>query len=322
MALWGFGAYSFVVPYVGANVGRTLCLWCLAPGPVRLSLHLNRWSVAWQDSRYFLASSACSTIIVWGDYAILGLLSPKSVVGFYYFAFSISVQLALLFGFNFSTVLFPTLSKLTAYRPQQMATFIAGLRLLMFTVTPLCLLQAALAPALLFIFADHWAPAIPIVQVLSIGMPSYVVQMQTAALLQAQGRFKVLSCYSVFVAAVFLMFVIIGTWVGGALGAAVGVSACHIVSATIGLYLIIHPTQVWRLIFETLTLPYILSLVALTPVALAIAEVNTFQKLVYSTMAGLAGLAVYGVFFWWAAPADAINLRKVLLEILGRHRRE
>src|SRR5207244_1700654 len=100
--------------------------------------------------------------------------------------------------------------------------FFSSTRLLVFVGVPLCLLQAALAaPGMQLLFQPKWAPAIPVVQVLSIAMCGHLFVWQATALLQAQKRLTALLLNGVISVLVFLAFVYAGAKLGEALSVAV-----------------------------------------------------------------------------------------------------
>src|SRR5439155_9904086 len=96
---------------------------------------------------------------------------------------------------------------------RQLQGFLRAVRALAAVAVPVCVLQAAVAgPVVRLIFSPRadpgkWYAAIPVLQVLSLGMAFKAVGMPTSNLLQAQGRFKLYLKLTAVYAAVFLVMV-------------------------------------------------------------------------------------------------------------------
>src|SRR4051812_30808575 len=189
-ALAGFGAYSFVLPWPLAAMARLVVLWGLSPPPLPLRPMFNRWRHLAGDTAHVLAARALSLVTELGDYVVLGRFHPDAVVGVYYFAFNLSLQTAMLLALNLDGVLMPVLSKLRDDPVRQRAAFLSAAQAIALVGIPICLLQAVVAdPVVRLIFDLKWYAAIPVLQVLSIGMAFRVVTHPAQSLMRAQGRF-------------------------------------------------------------------------------------------------------------------------------------
>lgn len=210
----GFGAYSFVLPRPFMSILRLSMLWVAARPPVRLRLQLRRWRYMIGDSFTLFAGNLVDMLTWQGDYILLGQHSTAEIVGIYFFAFNLSVQTMQLFTSNLTGVLFPALSHLQSDPKRQNRAFLNAARLLAIIAVPLCILQAVLAdPVIHILFKPKWYPAIPVLQVLSLGMAIRVVASPGGSLLNAQGRFKTNLIASIINAMVFLSLVWLGaTW--------------------------------------------------------------------------------------------------------------
>lgn len=269
-----FGAYSFVLPMPIVALARSLVLWLATRsslrGAVRWSLQLRRWRFLWLDNWLLMGFAVCSAITLQGDYFTLSVMHSKTVVGVYYFAFNLATQTIQLVGMNLAGVLFPTLSQLRSEPQRQLRAFMSAMRLLAFAGVPACFLQAALAdPGMRLLFHAKWVAAIPVVQILSIGMAWLLFGWQAGALLQAQRRLNVLLRYGVASVFIFLGLVYIGSRLGEAAGVAVAVSIAFMILAILSFCMATipmgaRPREVARLFL----VPMILSAVAVAPVAL------------------------------------------------------
>jgi PST family polysaccharide transporter len=190
-AFLGTGPYAFVLSWPIAAVFRLAWLWIAARPRIRPTPQFRRWRYMAGDGARVLLARACATLIMNGDYMILGLLQSQDVAGIYYFAFNLSWQVWLLLAYNLDGVLMPTLTRLKDDPIRQGQGFLAGARLLALLGIPVCLLQAGLAdPGIRALFsATKWAPAIPVIQIVSVGMAFRMLAWPAFSLLQAQGRF-------------------------------------------------------------------------------------------------------------------------------------
>lgn len=226
-AALGFGAYSFVLPAPVVAVARAAYLWRVAPPPFRWRPQWRRWRHLLGDGSAMFVCNVAYVVISQGDYVALGLVHSTAVVGVYYFAFNLSLQTMSLLTVNLWGVLLPALMKLGDDRPRQLAAFERAVAMLAVVSVPVSFLQAALAdPLVRLLFAPKWYPAIPVLQILSIGMAFQAVGMPGASLLQAIGRFRTMMWYSVTAAFAFCIAVAIGVR-GGAIMLAAAVTVFY-----------------------------------------------------------------------------------------------
>jgi PST family polysaccharide transporter len=224
LAFAGFGAYSFIIPVTVVSIVRCAALWGIARPRVRPRLRLRRWRYLFRDTRLTFGASVFSTVMSQGDYMALGIFRSKAVVGLYYFAFILSAQAMQLFVGNFAEILFPVLTKLRGEPARQVQAYLESAKLFATLAFPACLLQTALGgPILRILFGEKWVPAIPVFQVLSLAMLSFVVGHPAWAMLQAQGRFRTMLRFSAVRTVAFVIAVVIAAKIGGALSVAVAV---------------------------------------------------------------------------------------------------
>jgi len=226
LAALGFGAYAFVLPRLVVGAAQLAALWRVAPVPMRGALRVRRWRGLIGDSVFVFFSHLFRTAFSQGDYFILGLTAARSVVGLYYFAFSLSMQTALLFSQNLAKVLLPSLASLQHNPKRQVEAALEAVGLLAFVTTPVCLLQAVLAePALRLLFAERWTGAIPLLQILSVGMALTTASWPINNLFDAQGRFRSRMWFMAGAAGVFFLLVAPAAQRYGVIGVAVAVVA-------------------------------------------------------------------------------------------------
>jgi PST family polysaccharide transporter len=232
LAWLGSGAYSFVIPMPLTSLVFLGILWPLVRPNIRSGSPLRRTRFLFGDNLLLLGATFFLCVTTQGDYIILGRMYPKEVVGLYFWAFNISLQSLTLLAETLSNVLFPSLSRLQAEPERQHAAFVRATRAIALVGIPACFAQAALAePIVKLMFNPRWYPAIPILQVLSIGMAFQVIERPAFSTLKARGQFGLLLILTSSYAAAFVGLVIIGSFYGAGVGAATAVAVFSCIAA-------------------------------------------------------------------------------------------
>lgn len=212
LAAKGFGPYSLILPLTVNAVFMAVTFRCAAGriqlGWPRLECLLNLKGPA----LWLMANSLFIAIQSSGANIVIGLMhNSAAVAGFYYWGFSVSSQAAFLLATNLQTVLFPALNKLNGDSERQFAAVKNCCRVLTAIVAPVCLTQALLAePLIRILFQERWAPAIPVVQWLSIGLMTQPVSLVAAAVLLARGRFRTLALTTGLIAGLVVVAAVLG----------------------------------------------------------------------------------------------------------------
>jgi lipopolysaccharide exporter len=227
LAALDFGAYSFVLPRPIVNTAQTLAAWIAARPKVRMKPQFRRWKYLVGNAGWMLVYLVCWTAIMQGDYIVLGYLFEPALVGTYFFGFNLAMQGARFIGGNVHTVLYPSLVALGTNRLRQAQVVLETSRNLALTVGCVSLLQAVLAePVLHLVFGHRWDDAIPIVQLLSIGVVFESLSSPGCLLLMARGLFKSFALIYVLALSVFLPTVLLGARLGEGVGVSAAV-ACY-----------------------------------------------------------------------------------------------
>lgn len=222
LALMGLGAYSFVLPAPIFAAIKAVLFWRRAPSVVIGKLRASQVRYMGGRGLEVFGSRLLTEARSQGDVIILGLLAPNAVVGLYYFAFRIAAQPVRMLAGNFSSVLLPALSQLRTDPERQTAAAMRAARVLAYLVMPYCFLQGAIAdPGLKLLFGAKWLGAIPLIQVLSVGLAFDAISWIAGTLLNARGSFRLHLVYSLIFSPMFVVVVALG----GLLGQAVGVAA-------------------------------------------------------------------------------------------------
>lgn len=228
----GFGAYSFIWPLLISAAARSLMLCIVAPPAVLPKLQLRRWRYLTGQSGLLLAASALFTLTSQGDYMTLGVIYGKTdagkaqVVGIYFFGFMLCVQTTQFITVSLANVLLPTFSKLQNEPERLKSAFLRATGMLAVVGVFACLLQAAVAaPMIQTLFrpkADptKWVPAVPILQIISLGMALQLFNMPAQSLIQAQGRFATMLKLAIFCPILFFGLIWLAAMTGtGPVGA-------------------------------------------------------------------------------------------------------
>ena len=236
LAVWGFGVYSFAIPMPVMALVRAIVFWLVAK-PRLGRLRLKQLRMMGSNSAAVFGTKILTAAVGQGDYFILGLFAAKPVVGAYFFAFRLAIQPVQLLAGNLSNVLFPVLSHLRNEPERQKSAALKASRVLAFVVMPYCFLQAAVArPLLTLVFGARWQAAIPLVEILSIGLAFDAVSWVAGALLQARGEFRRSFIYSCVFFPLFFIMVTIGALYSSATGVATAVSIFYIAFAPLYSY--------------------------------------------------------------------------------------
>ncbi len=229
-AAMGAGVYAFVLPVPVVYAVVAIVLWRIAHPIVHSRDRFRYWRYLIGDSSYIFGQRLLVTIVMQGDYIILGALYGAAVVGPYFFAYGVATQAIRLTAGSLQLVLMAGLARMPAFSDQQTQGALRATRAIALCGMPLCMLQAALAGPLLHAFyGQKWAAAIPLVQLLSIGLAFDVVSWPACSLLQSRGQFRFMFFWSCMTATLFMLSVFIGAYLGKAVGAALAVGLFYAV---------------------------------------------------------------------------------------------
>lgn len=236
----GLGAVSFVLPLPILAIVRAVVMWRTAPmalRPFRLSKGASRM---FRRGASVFGLTMLYVCISQGDFITLGLLATPAVVGTYYFAYRIVSQPVLMLASNFTSVLRPALVTLNFEPARQRDIAFRMAEFLGLVTVPVCFMQAAVAePGLQLVLGARWMESVPLIQILSIGLPLDAVSWAAGCLLEARGGFSRLLGYRCVSAPFFFIFVGLGALMGSAVGVAIGVT----------LYYILHPIYLTLIVF-------------------------------------------------------------------------
>ncbi len=223
------GAMSLVLPRPIISIATMAVSFLLSGMRLRMQPRFRRWWFVLRDSRYFFFNTFFMTILMMGDYMLASIFFSTERVGAYYFAYNLSTQTLQLVSSSVSGVLLPSFAKLDREPERQKAAYLRVCAIMMLVGTIGCLLQAIMGgPMLHLMYHAKYNEAIPLFQLLTLGMIFLVPSGNGNSLMLAQGRFRRVMAYSGFVAFTFLLNVAIGASTGSTQGIAVGVAICFL----------------------------------------------------------------------------------------------
>jgi PST family polysaccharide transporter len=188
----GLGPISFVLPLPLV----ALFEWTVTYSLTRSALwsrraEIGRWKGLFTSAQWVLLGTFAVGLCNTGTYFLLGILLPASVVGDYFFAYQLVIQVGILLAANLNQVLFPALARLRAEPERQRAAVLRALRVLMLVAAPMSLgLVAVFSPMESLIWHGRWAASVVPVQVISICYPLNVVLGVPMSLQLANGAFR------------------------------------------------------------------------------------------------------------------------------------
>lgn len=217
----GFEAFSFVVGTLVSSMVYTASVWFFSPSRVLLEWRFADWQALWGDTFLLSLIALVTTITQQVDYVLLGIFHSKQDVGQYFFAYSLATQITQVLGANMSAVFLPVLCKLQADHRRQLAGSLDAFRMVAVLGIPLAFLQCALtSPGFRIFLPVKWLPAIPLAQVLTLGLGLNLLSGLCWSLLKAQGRFRVLFHATAVFSVVFALAVALVAGIGTPLGVA------------------------------------------------------------------------------------------------------
>lgn len=236
-ALWGFGAYSFALPLLITSPLSALFYLMLSRPPIQWRFQFFQWIAFLRVSSLIILTAIFNRIVAMGAPLILGAFYSPNIVGLFYFASALSLQVVSLISSNLAGILFPVLSKIQNDPERLKKAFIRAVRVLALLAIPFSLCIAAIAdPLIRLLFADKWLPTIPILQILAIGMAFSASGSIVGSYLVAQKKFRLLLLASVFRCLVFFILTLSAVRFG-LTSFVIAISTVNILSPALNIFL-------------------------------------------------------------------------------------
>ena len=284
LAIVGFGAYSFVLPLPVVALLKLLVLSRLAYFSIGRTVRTRKPMVFYllRNGMHLLSTRSIINCVSQGDYIILGLFASKSDVGAYYFSYKLAMQPLWLLAGNFSGVLIPTLIAMKDDPIRQKKAAFDTARLLSYIIFPVCFCQAALsAPVLSVLFGQKWESAVPILQIISIGIAFDAVTWVTGAYLNARQLYRATLYLTFIFATIYFPLVFSGAYFFGALGVATAVMIYFILLGPCMSHLVLGTAKSGEVIVSLFVKPVFLSILAVVPVYLFVCTFADFARIIF-----------------------------------------
>lgn len=304
-ALMGLGAYSFVLPLPIAAVVRSIVFHRVAP----------RWAQSRKLQMRRLRHITFSGATVFGQrviitlrnqtgYAVLGLLTSTTALGYYFFAFRLAAQPVFALSSSLTGALFPGLATLRDQPQRQLKAALSASNILIAITLPICSLQAALAgPMLRLVFAKKWEPAIPIVEILSLALAFDMGPTVAGAMANANGRFRIQLWIAFGALPSFFLMIILGAVYGQGIGLAISMAIYYFLAAIVIPYVVFATYGVKLIqIIETYLYPILFSILA----------VGIPRVLIQQYMPGIGNIGVIVVLPLISIPAYVLLVKQFM----------
>jgi PST family polysaccharide transporter len=305
-AATGFGVFSFVLPMPLVYTAVAVVLWAVARPVIRICNPFRHWRFLVGDSAYIFGQYFLQTVVGQGDYIILGTLFGDTVVGPYFFAYGMAKQAIQLTAGSIQTALMAGLARMPTFSDQQTRAALRATKGLSLVGIPLCLVQAAVArPFLVGLYGDKWVEAIPLVQLISVGMAFDVAAWAACSLFQSRGQFRFLFIWSSVSAPIFIALIFVGAIYGQSLGVAVALCIFNTVFSPMLVCWIFRASNIpWSEILGIYTRPLLIGMLSAgaSTIAIIVSGAVGFQLLLQCGFAIGAGLIIMGISASLIAP--------------------
>lgn len=237
LAFLGFGCYAIVLNTVLTSL--FVLLWNLASSHVRMSVGDIRgvYHKVGSFSIYNLGNSVIAWFSSNADSLIVGKLFGASALGYYNKAYSLYGYPLGILASPVTDSILPFIAPLQNDKPALRERFINVFRKVSF-ISALCTagMNVCAAEIILIMYGDMWAPAIPMLTVLSLAVYSRGVNGAFSALLNATGRPDLLMKSTAVNTVVTLGMI----FLGGALGSVQSLAACVAIAYNVEMLLPIY----------------------------------------------------------------------------------
>jgi len=236
LAFMGFGVYSFVIPPLIVSAVSLIVKYRVTHLNILFKIHLKRWKYLTVSSSWSLVHSVVQRIMDQADYITLGIWVSKAVVGIYYMAFSLSIQVIGFVANNLPSVLFPSLASIQdSQRAKDM--YKRSVTYLSVFGAAFAIWQGATAFWIVRVFlSSKWVDTTPLVEILSIGMAFRAVAWLWSTPFRLKGKFADMAKQSFYSLLFMVVLIAAGTFKWGVYGTATAVSLYYTVISPYWLY--------------------------------------------------------------------------------------
>jgi len=234
----GYGAKSFILPLLITNLTDTLLLWSLSRfSPWTRAPNFRCWPELFASGRWVVLGTFAIAAGNNGAYFVLGKFLPSDVLGTYFFAYQIVMQLGTLLAENFYQVLFAAFVRMGKDLARIRAAVPRALAVVVLVGAAASLAIAAIFEALeRVLWHGKWAAAAPAVYILASVWPAVAAVSVLRAVQTAMGRFHQWGIITLIGACVSVVGTVAGACytksvIGASIGFAVGALLAAALSA-------------------------------------------------------------------------------------------
>ena len=206
LAFMGFGALSLALPTLLSHAaefiyGRIIT----GQRTIGLPMRLRLWRPIIARSKWIVVQACATILLTQGNFLVLDFLVPEAVLGIYFFAFQLVLQIHVLLGVNLEGVLMPALSRL-AHAPERYRNAVnRSIRVLQLFGTAAAVgFMVGFGPLEGFIWGGKWLPALGAVYVMCMFFPIRLPLGVVTSAMTAVGRYRALGL-TTFVSSVGLL---------------------------------------------------------------------------------------------------------------------
>jgi O-antigen/teichoic acid export membrane protein len=188
----GFGARSFLLPVLITSLTDSLLLWLITRiSPWAMAPRVRLWPELFAGGRWVLLGTFSIAVGNNGSYFLLGKLLPSELVGTYFFAYQLIVQLGVLLSDNAYQVLVGSFARMGGELSRIRAAVPQALGVIVLTGAAASLLIGAVyEPLERALWHGKWSGATDAVQILAVVWPAIASVSVLRALQMATGHFR------------------------------------------------------------------------------------------------------------------------------------
>lgn len=189
MALLGYGVWSIVWSGLAQSLAATVQLWFATQWKPLLVFNLNKFKYHFNYGVKLLFSGILDVLFTNAYTIIIGRFFAPAQVGYYNRADSLQMLPVHNIGSIVTKVSFPLFSSIQNDDIRLKSVYKRIMQLVVFLVSPILLLMAALAePLFRFLFGETWLPAVPYFQIICFNGILYPIHAYNLQILNVKGR--------------------------------------------------------------------------------------------------------------------------------------
>jgi O-antigen/teichoic acid export membrane protein len=217
-ALLGAGPLSMVYGMIAATAVETAMCYRAAPdAPWRKQPRIASWGTLFQEGKWTILQVLGASLVYYGAYLPMGLVVDSSVVGVYFFAFSIVSITGHLLLTNVDAVMFPSVARLAEFPERRRQAMFRAVRGIILTCTPLSLMVGVVyAPLQRLVWPKgQWDTSVTAVQIMAFTYPLFMLHVIPRTVLTSAGRFRQAAALMILLGLGLMVAATLGAWVGG-----------------------------------------------------------------------------------------------------------